>query len=128
MPDFPPTQKLTAAEQEKEFAKVMLSNKKRHLYEKMQYGIRQKSDVAQTLAKKRELLDQRAAEQAKAKAAAPSESSAVVTVVGGKRKAPVEPSSVSSAASKKSAAKAVAAAPSPAPAGNAGKKKGKAGM
>jgi hypothetical protein len=67
-------QKMTTAEQEKEFAKVMLSNKKRHLYEKMQYGINKKSAVAETLERKRELLEQKAAATAAAAAAAASAS------------------------------------------------------
>jgi hypothetical protein len=71
---LPLFQKMTTAEQEKEFAKVMLSNKKRHLYEKMQYGINKKSAVAETLERKRELLEQKAAATAAAAAAAASAS------------------------------------------------------
>jgi hypothetical protein len=96
-------QKMTAADQEKEFAKVMLSNKKRRLYEKMQYGIKQKSDAVQTLERKRELQEQKkAAEKAAAaeaaakpaakpaaKAAAPVKSAPQTEkAAGNKRKAP----------------------------------------
>ena len=50
------TQKLTAAEQEKEFARLMLSNKKRHLYDKMQHGIKKHTAVADNLRAKRDAL------------------------------------------------------------------------
>ena len=45
------------AEEEKELAKLMMSNKKRKLYERMQYGINKKSAAADVLRQKRVAID-----------------------------------------------------------------------
>ena len=49
--------KRTHEDEEKELKKIMMTNKQRKLYNKMQYGIQQKEARSDNLAKKKKKLD-----------------------------------------------------------------------
>lgn len=57
-----PSKKRSAEEEEKDLKKIMMTNKQRKLYNKMQYGINKKETRQDELAKKRRKIDKKKAE------------------------------------------------------------------